>query len=85
MENRTPRGQQGPGCTAKAAKWGRTDTGNGDRRRHAARGAETSGGGWRVAGVGNVQVEGVPRWERRWGAGVTERCYDEKRILMGGR
>ena len=27
---------------------------------------------------------GVPRQERRWGAGDTEGCYDEKWILVGG-
>ena len=36
----------------------RTSTGNSGRRRHAAQGVETSGGGWKVAGVGDVQVGG---------------------------
>ena len=67
---RTPRVRQGPGCRPMAAKRGRTDAGNGGKHRHAAQGAETSGGGWRVAGVGEVQVDDVPRQERRWGAGV---------------
>ena len=35
-------------------------------------------------GVGDVQVDEVPLQEMRWGAGVTEGCYDNKRILMGG-
>ena len=58
---------------------GRTDAVYGGRRRHVSRGAETSGRGWRVAGVGNIQVEGIPCRERRWGAGVTERCYGNDR------
>ena len=29
-------------------------------------------------------MDGVPRRERRWGAGVTERCHENKRLLMGG-
>ena len=33
----------------------------------------------------DVQVEGVLRWERRWGKGVTVRCYDDKLPLVGGR
>ena len=32
----------------------------------------------------DVQVEGVLRWERRWGKGVTVRCYDDKLPLVGG-
>ena len=49
--------------------------GHGGRIRHATRGADTSGGGWKVTGTVNVQVDGVPRMERRWEAVVTERCY----------
>ena len=30
------------------------------------------------------QVDGVPCLERIWGAGETERCYNNKRLLMGG-
>ena len=49
------------------------------RHRLAARGteqaAEASGG----VGVGNIQVNSVPYRERRWGLGVNERCYDNKR------
>ena len=29
-------------------------------------------------------MDTVPCRERRWVKGETERCYDEKRILMGG-
>ena len=49
---------------------GQIGTGRGGRNRHAARRAETSGEGWRVIGVGEVQVDDVPRRERRWGVGV---------------
>ena len=40
---------------------GHTVTVNGDRRRHVARGAYTSGGVWQVVDVGNVQVSGASR------------------------
>ena len=53
-------------------KGGRKDSGNGGRRKHAARAAELSGGGWQVEGVDNVQVDGVLRQERRWGAGAKD-------------
>ena len=58
--------------------------GNSGRCRHAAQGAETSGGGCQVVGVGDIQVDGTSLWERRWVAGATARCYDNKRLLMGG-
>ena len=48
------------------------------------RGTETSCKRWRGANVEDVQVGGVPRQERRWGAGETQRCYNEKRLLVGG-
>ena len=38
---------------------------------------------WKVAGVGNFQVDGAPLLERRWGVGETERCVDDERVLMG--
>ena len=66
----TPRGQQGPGRRLRAAKGGQTGVGRGGRSRHAACGAETSGEGWWVVGVGEVQVDDVPRRERKWGVGV---------------
>ena len=51
--------------------------GNGGRRRHMARDAETSVRGWQVAGVGEFQVENVPHPKRRWGSGVQiERCEE---------
>ena len=34
-------------------------------------------------GVGDFQVGGVPGQERMWGAGVTERCYDNDRYRWG--
>ena len=37
-----------------------------------------------MAGVGYVQVDGVPRQEMRWGVRVIERCYNDERQLMGG-
>ena len=40
---------------------GQTDAENGGRCRHAAWGAETSGEGWRAAGVGNGHVDNNPR------------------------
>ena len=40
------------------------------RSRHATRGAEMSGGGWWVEGVGKVQVDDITLRERGWGAGV---------------
>ena len=43
---------------------------NGSRRRHATRGVDTSGGIWKVAGVGDPQVDGGLRQERWRGAGV---------------
>ena len=39
-------------------------------RRHAARGAHMSSGGWCVAGVRHIQVGGASRWERSWGTGA---------------
>ena len=60
-----PKGRQGPGFRPREAKGGQTYARNGGRHRDMTRGADTSGGGWRVAGVGDVQVDGAPRWERR--------------------
>ena len=37
-----------------------------------------------MVGVGDVQVDRVPHWERRWVADVTKRCYVEEQLLMGG-
>ena len=55
------------------------------RRQTQARGARyiASGGIWQGLGVDNVQVDGVPCQEMRWGAGVNERCYNNDRYLWG--
>ena len=37
-----------------------------------------------MVGVGKVQVDGVKFQEWMWGAGVTERCYNDEQKLMGG-
>ena len=58
----------------------RTVTVNSARRSHAAQGAETSHVGWRVAGVGDVQVVGASHQERRWGE-VSNR---ERDMTMNG-
>ena len=39
----------------------------------------------RMVGVVNVQVDDIKYWEKRWGAGVTDICYDNEWILMGGK
>ena len=62
----------------------RTSTVNGGRSRHAERGAGTSGGGWRVAGAGNVQMVSALHRERRCGAGVNERSLTMKVCGWGG-
>ena len=54
----------------KGDQGGRTEAGHGIRSRHMARGVDTSGGGWRVTGVVEVQVDDVTYQERRWGAGL---------------
>ena len=58
----------------KGGNGGEKVSGKDTRRRHAARGAETSGGRWQVTGVGDIHVDDAPHQERRWGAGVKERC-----------
>ena len=63
---------------------GRSDAVKGRICRHAAHGAETSGRSWQVAGVVNVQVYSAPLQERRWGAGTTNRCHENERMLVGG-
>ena len=47
---------------------GGTDAGNNGKHRHAAQGVETSGGGWRVVGMGNSQMDDALLWERMLGA-----------------
>ena len=48
----------------------RTVTGNGGRRRHAARGSGPRDRGSRGASIGDVQVGSDSHQERRWVAGV---------------
>ena len=45
-----------------------TGTRNGEWRRDKRR--RLAGGGWRVTGMGEFQVDNAPRRERRWVAGV---------------
>ena len=56
---------------------------HGSRRRHAARGSDTSDGGWRLVRANDVHVDGVLRQERRWGAVSIERFYDDKSYFCG--
>ena len=72
QQRTTPQGTTGTWAHDKDRKGGRTNAGHDGRSRHAALGAETSGRGWRLAGVGNVQVDDVPHQDRRWGARVTK-------------
>ena len=48
---------------------------NGRRRRNAERGAETSGGSWRVGSVGDVQ------WDSTLRLG-TEICINKEQLMM---
>ena len=57
---------------------------NGSRRRYTAQGADTSGGRWWVAGVGDVHLNSTLHRERRWVAGVTESLCEDERLLVGG-
>ena len=70
----------------KAAKGGRKDAIHGGRSRHDVRDAKMRGGSWRVAGVGEVQVDNVTFQERRWGLGAIyiERLYDNEFYCWGG-
>ena len=65
-----PGGDRDPVARRGQKRGGQTDAVNDSRRIHAVRGAEMSGGGWWVAGVGDVNVDGVLSRERSWGAGV---------------
>ena len=57
-----PRGWQGPGSRMSKEREGCTVMVHVGRLRHAAQGADTSGGGWQVADVGDVHVEGGRRF-----------------------
>ena len=69
QQTNTPGDDRDLGAGRGRQRGSRTVTGNGGRCRHLARGSGTSGGGWSVAGVGDVYVGGSLHWERRWGAG----------------
>ena len=59
-DSRTSQGVTGTWVQSKGGKGGgQMDVVNGSRFRHAARVADSSGGGWWVAGVDDVQVDGV--------------------------
>ena len=64
-------------------KRGRKRTRKNDRFWHVARGAETSDRGWWEAGLEDIQVDGVPRRERGWGAGDTESATTTNGYLWG--
>ena len=73
---------QGPtGTWTKAAG----DSGGGEqhktrRQTHACgAGRRASDRGWRGVSVVDIQVGGVLCQEKRWGADVNDRCYDEDR------
>ena len=67
-----PRRLSGTWAQAEVSKAGGEWTRNNDRCRHAARGTETSGRGWRGVEVDDIQVYGVTHRERRWGEGKTD-------------
>ena len=74
QQTNPPRVRQGPDFIPRSAKGeGRTDTGIGIIHGHVEQGEEAIGRGLRVAGVGDFQVDGIPRWERRCVAGAIER------------
>ena len=76
---------QGPGCRPRATKTECTLTGNGGRRRHAARGPGTSSGVWRAAGAGDVQVVRASHWGRKWRKGEKREGFDDKQRRMRSR
>ena len=66
---------------AEGGNRGANDTGYDKRRRHAAWGAERAVEADRMGECGQSQVDNVLCQERRWGAGVTNRCYGDDRYL----
>ena len=58
--------------------WGRTVLGHNGRRRHAARGTDTSVRVCWVEGTGDVHMEGALLRERRWVAGSIKRGYNNE-------
>ena len=73
-----PRGANRDLGAGQGCKRGENIRRNDSRHMHTARGTETIIIIWRLAGVGNVQVDGALHRERRWGAGVIERCGEKK-------
>ena len=68
----------------RAENWVRTDK---EQRQRQACGAECRDKRQRLVGgavVDDVQVDCVPRQERRWGAGETEGSYEKKWLMVGG-
>ena len=65
----TPRRPTVTWAQAEGGKGGRPDEGHGKGIRHEARGAETSGIIWRVAGGDKVQVDDDPLRKKMLGAG----------------
>ena len=56
--------------------------GHGGRSRHAARDAETIGGGWWLEGGGEVQVKNVTLWERMWVVCDIKRVLRQHHIIL---
>ena len=61
----------------------RTTTGNGGILRHAELGTGMRGGGWRMAGVDDIQVGGTLHRERRQEAGDKREGFDDEWLRMG--
>ena len=68
-----PQGPTGTWVQSKGGKGGANGHGIQQQTQAHNAGHRASGGGWRVAGVGDVQVDGVTIRERKWGAGVTDK------------
>ena len=75
---RTPQGMTRTWDQAESIKGEGGSCGTWRRGRHAVQVTDTINRGWRVVGVGDVQVDGALFQERRWGAGERERGYKEK-------
>ena len=71
QQHTRPQVPTGIWAQAEGVKWGTNGRGTRRKSSHAERGAETSSGGTPVAGLGEVQVDNVPRLDRIWGVGVT--------------
>ena len=60
------------GRTIRAEKGVQTDTGNGRRGRHTKQEIESENGGAKLAGLGDIHVDGFSLQERTGRAGATE-------------